>query len=120
MFAALAALFAPAAGQVIDVDTFRSGPICAVAFVLAVLIASAMYWRARFDFASLVIVIGFADAFVVCVGYRVIDEGIGFDVNDIGPALSSFGAMIVWATAATGTAALIMRRVRGNLRGVPA
>ena len=119
LFAAMAALFAPAAGQVIDVDTFRSGPTCIAAFLLAALVASTVYWRVRSDFASLVIVIGFVDAFVVCVGYRAIDEGIGFDFNDVGPALSSFGAMIVWAIAATGSAALIMRRLRGSLQEVP-
>jgi uncharacterized membrane protein len=119
LFAAMTALFAPAAGQVIDVDTYRSGPTCVVAFLLAVLIASAMYWRVWRDFPALVIVVGFVDAFVVCVGYRVIDEGIGFDVNDIAPGLSSFGAMIVWSIAATGSAALIMRRLRGSFRGAP-
>ena len=118
LFAAVAALFAPAAEQVIDVDSFRSGPTCVAAFLLAALIASAMYWKVRSDFAALVIVIGFVDAFVICVGYRVIEEGIGFDVNDVGPALSSFGAMIVWAIAATGSAALVMRRLRGSLHGV--
>ena len=118
LFAAVAALFAPAAGQVIDVDSFRSGPTCVAAFLLAVLIASAMYWKVRSDFAALVIVIGFVDAFVICVGYRVIEEGIGFDFNDVAPALSSFGAMIVWAIAATGSAALVMRRLRGSLQGV--
>jgi uncharacterized membrane protein len=118
LFAAVAALFAPAAGQVIDVDSFRSGPTCVAAFVLAALIASAMYWKVRSDFAALVIVIGFVDAFVICLGYRAIEEGIGFDVNDVAPALSSFGAMIVWAIAATGSAALVMRRLRGSLQGV--
>jgi uncharacterized membrane protein len=118
LFGAVAALFAPAAGQVIDVDTFSSGPTCIAAFLLAMLIASAMYWKVRSDFAALVIVIGFADAFVICVGYRVIDEGIGFDFNDVAPALSSFGAMIVWAIAATGSAALVMRRLRGSLQVV--
>jgi len=78
-----------------------------------------MYWRARTDFAALVIVIGFVDVFVVCVGYRVIDEAIGFDFDDVAPALTSFGAMIAWAIAATGSAAVIMRRLRGNLQAVP-
>ena len=78
-----------------------------------------MYWRVRPDFAALVIIIGFVDAFVVCIGYRVIDEGIGFDLNDVGPALTSLGAMIVWAIAATGSAAVIMRRLRSSLQEVP-
>ena len=117
LFAGMAALFAPAAGQVIDADTFKVGPLCVGAFVLAGIVASGLYWRVRPDFAALVIVIGFVDAFVVCVGYRVIDEGIGFDFDDTGPALTSFGAMIAWAIAATGSAAVIMRRLRGSLQG---
>jgi len=119
LFAGLVALFAPAAGQMIDVDTFKVGSLCVGAFVLAAGAASAMYWRARPDFAALVIVIGFVDDFVVCVGYRVIDEAIGFDFDDVAPALTSFGAMIAWAIAATGSAAVIMRRLRGNLQAVP-
>ena len=119
LFTAMAALFAPAAAQMFDVDNVATGAVCVIAFLLAVLVASTAYWRLWRDFPALVIIIGFADAFVVCVGYRVIDEGIGFDLNDIGPALSSLGAMIVWAIAATGSAALIMRRLRGNLQEVP-
>lgn len=119
LFAGMLSLFAPATGQVIDADAFMVGRLCVGAFVLAAIVASGMYWRVRPDFAALVIVIGFVDAFVVCVGYRVIDEGIGFDFDDTGPALSSFGAMIVWAIAATGSAAVIMRRLRGSLHGAP-
>jgi uncharacterized membrane protein len=117
LFAVMVALFAPAAGHVIDVDSFKIGALCVAAFALAAIVASLAYWRLRPDFAALVIVIGFADAFLVCVGYRVIDEGIGFDFDDTGPALTSFGAMIVWAIGATGSAAVIMRRLRGNLQG---
>lgn len=119
LFAAMAALFAPAAGQVIDVDTFRSGPTCIAAFLLAACIGAAVYRKVQPDFAALVIIIGHANAFVISVGYRVIDEGVGFDLDDVGPALTSLGAMIVWAIAATGSAALIMRRLRGSLQEVP-
>jgi uncharacterized membrane protein len=119
LFAAMAALFAPAAAQMFDVDDAAAGAACVIAFLLATVIASAVYWRMWRDFPALVIIIGFADAFVVCVGYRIINEGIGFELNDIGPALSSLGAMIVWAIAATGSAALVMRRLRGSLQEVP-
>jgi uncharacterized membrane protein len=118
LFAAMAALFAPAAEQMFDVDHLTAGAACVVAFLLAASIASALYWRRWRDFPALVIVIGFVDAFVVCVGYRVIDEGIGFELHDVGPALSSLGAMIAWAIAATGSAAVIMRRLHGGLREV--
>jgi uncharacterized membrane protein len=119
LFAAMAALFAPAAAQMFDFYNVAAGAVCVIAFLLATLVASVVYWRLWRDFPALVIIIGFADAFVVCVGYRVIDEGIGFDLNDVGPALSSLGAMIVWAIAATGSAALIMRRLRGSPKEVP-
>ena len=118
LFAAMAALFAPAAAQMFDNDDLATGVVCVAAFLLAVLAAAALYWRRWRDFPALVIVVGFVDAFVVCVGYRVIDEGIGFDLNEVGPALSSLGAMIAWAIAATGSAALVMRRLRGSLQEV--
>lgn len=119
LFAIMVALFGPAARQVIDVDTFRLGPVCVGAFVLAALIASAVYWRVRPDFAALVIVIGFGDLFIICIGYRVIEQAIGFDFDDVAPALTSFGAMIAWAIAATGSAAVVMRRLRANLQAAP-
>ena len=118
LFAVMAALFGPAAAQMFDIDNVAAGAVCVIAFLLAVMVASAVYWRLWRDFPALVIIIGFADAFVVCVGYRIIDEGIGFDLHDVGPALSSLGAMIVWAIAATGSAALIMRHLRGSLQEV--
>jgi hypothetical protein len=67
-----------------------------------------------------VIAIGVADAFVVCIGYRLIEESIGFSLDEAGPALLSSGAMIAWAVAATGGSALAMRRLRAALKDVPA
>jgi uncharacterized membrane protein len=120
LFAAMAVLFMPAAGNVVDIDEFGSGPLCLAAFLLVMVGAGGAYWRLRPDFAALVIVIGFADIFFICVGYRLIDEAIGFDWNDVAPALTSFGAMILWAIAGTGSAALAMRRLRGSVRVIPA
>jgi len=120
LFAAMAVLFVPAAGNIVDIDQFGSEPICLGAFLLAMLAVAGIYWRLRPDFAALVIIIGFADAFFICVGYRVIDEAIGFDFNDALPALASFGAMIAWAIAGTGSAALAMRRLHGSVQGVHA
>lgn len=120
LFAALAVLFLPATAEVVDIDEFGSAPLCLAAFLLTIVGAGGVYWRLRPDFAALVIVIGFADAFFICVGYRLIDEAIGFDFNDAVPALAGFGAMIAWGIAGTGSAALAMRRLRGGFRGVPA
>jgi len=120
LFAALAVLFLPATAEVVDIDEFGAARLCLAAFLLMVVGAGGVYWRLRPDFAALVIVIGFADAFFICAGYRLIDEAIGFDFNDAVPALTGFGAMIAWGIAGTGGAALAMRRLRGSLRGVPA
>jgi uncharacterized membrane protein len=120
LFAAMAVLFIPAAGNAVDIDEFGSEPLCLAAFLLTMVGAAGIYWRLRPDFAALVIVIGFADAFFICVGYRLIDEAIGFGFSHVAPALTSFGAMIAWAIAGTGSAALAMRRLRAGLQGIPA
>jgi len=117
LFAALAVLFAPAAAHVIDLEDLGSGPLSIGVFVLATLGAGAIYWRVKPDFAALVIVIGFGDLFFVCIGYRVIDEAIGFDLKEVAPALTSLGAMIAWAIAGTGSAGFAMRHLRGTVRG---
>jgi uncharacterized membrane protein len=120
LLAALAALFLPAAAHAVDIDEFGSPALCLAAFLLAIVGAGGIYWRLRPDFAALVIVIGFADAFFICVGYRLIDEAVGFDFDDAVPALTSLGAMIAWGIAGTGSAALAMRRLRASVRRVPA
>jgi len=117
MSAGLAALFAPAVAHVIDIEDLGSGPLSIAAFMLATLGAGWVYWRFKPDFAALVIVIGFADAFFICVGYRVIDEAIGFDFEEVVPALIGFGAMILWAIVGTGATGFAMRRLHGGLRG---
>ena len=120
LFAALAVLFGPAAIHVTGSDELRAGPLSEAVFLLMLVGAAAIYWRSRADFAALVIVIGFADAFFICVGFRLIDEIIGFDFDEAVPALAGFGAMIVWAIAGTGSAALVMRRLRSSMREVAA
>ena len=94
LFAAIAALFAPAAAFVMDAGELASRLLCVGAFMLAIIGAGGVYWRARPGFAALVIVIGFADAFFICLGYRVIEDAIGFDFDDAVPALTGFAAMI--------------------------
>jgi uncharacterized membrane protein len=120
VFAAAAILFIPAASHTVDAEDLGSPALCLAAFLAMILGAGWVYWRARPDFAALVIVIAFADAFFICVGYRLIDEVIGFDVDDVAPALASLGAMIIWAIAGTGSAGMAMRRLRGTLQGAPA
>ena len=120
LLAAIVVLFIPAAGVVVDVDVFGSPVLCLAAFLLMMAGAGGVYRRIWPDFAALVVVIAFADAFFICLGYRLIDEAIGFDFEDAAPALTSFGAMIAWGIAGTGSAALAMRRLRGRLQGAAA
>lgn len=115
LFAALAILFVPAASHLLDIEDVGAAPLCLAAFILALMGSGWTYWRVAHDFAALVIIVGFADVFFICLGYRAIDEAIGFDFDDLAPALTSFGAMILWAIAGTGTAALAMRRLRVGL-----
>ncbi|MGH6890845.1 MAG: DUF2157 domain-containing protein, partial [Dongiaceae bacterium] len=116
LFAAVAILFGPAAGYVVDVGAIEWEMLCLGAFLVALVIATGVYWRLVPDFAALVIVIGFADTLFVCVGYRLIDETIEFSFDQAGPALTGFASMIAWAIAGTGCAALAMRRLRHGLR----
>jgi len=120
LFAALAVLFAPAAAHALDIEALGSAPLCLAAFILLLLGSGCIYWRLMPDFAALVIIIGFADAFFICMGYRAIDETIGFDFDDAVPALTSFGAMVAWAVAGTGGAAMAMHRLRAGLKVVQA
>jgi uncharacterized membrane protein len=120
LLAVVAVLFVPAAAHAVDVEEFGSPAVCRIAFQANNAGASWVYWGIWPDFGALVLVIAFADAFFICVGYRLIDEAIGFDFEDAAPALTSFGAMIAWGIAGTGTAALAMRRLRGRLQGAAA
>ena len=117
LFAAVAILFAPAAGYVLDFEWIESKTLCLAAFLVVSAVAAWCYGRVLPDFAALVILIGFADAFFICLGFRLIGESIGFSVRDVGPALTSLAAMIVWAIGGTGSAALAMRRLRPALQG---
>lgn len=116
LFAALAILFVPAVSHVLDIEDVGAAPLCLAAFILVLIGSGWTYWRVMPDFAALVIIVGLADAFFICLGYRAIDETIGFDFDDLAPALTGFGAMIIWAIAGTGSAALAMRHLRAGLR----
>ncbi|HEX6118138.1 MAG TPA: DUF2157 domain-containing protein [Dongiaceae bacterium] len=115
LLAALATLFAPAAAHLLDIEDSGTESVSIAAFLLATGGAGVVYWRAKPDLAALVVVIGFADLFFICAGYRLIDEAIGFDFEQALPALTSFGAMIAWAIAGTGSAGLAMRRLSGSI-----
>ena len=116
LFAAILILFMPAAGSVLDIYGAEAPALCIGAFVAVSAVGAIVYWQKLPDFAALVIIIAFADAFFICVGVRLIDESIGFSWSDAGTGLSSLGAMILWAIAGTGGSAMAMRRLRTELR----
>ncbi len=89
-------------------------------FVGLSVLGAFVYWRKLPDFAALVIIIAFADAFFICIGVRLIDEAIGFSWSEAGTGLGSLGAMILWAIGGTGGAAMAMRRLRSDLGGAEA
>lgn len=120
LIAAVATLFAPAAGFVLDLEPAANAVTTLAPFPIAVAVGGWSYWRRLPDFAAMVILTGFVDAFVICIGYRLIEESIGFDFDRAETALGSSGAMILWAVAATGGAALVMRHLRGEMKaGMP-
>lgn len=116
LFAMLGALFVPAVHHVVDGWDVGSGMVSVVVFAAAIIATVAVYWRIWPDFAALVMAIAFADLFFICIGYRVIDEAIGFTFTDQAPALASFGGMILWAIVGTGSAAYAMRSLRSTMR----
>lgn len=116
LLACLTILFLPAAGYVLDFDARGTSPLNVAAFLLAAIAAGFVYWRVLPDFAALVVAIGLADALFICLGFRLIEEAIGFSLDEVGPGLSSLAAMIAWAIAGTGAAAKAMRRLHLELR----
>ena len=120
LFAAILILFMPAAGSVLDIDTAEAPALCIGAFVVASAAGAFVYWWKIPDFAALVIIIAFADALFICIGFRLIDESIGFSWSEAGTGLSSLGAMILWAIAGTGGSAMAMRWLRSDLRATGA
>jgi hypothetical protein len=56
-------------------------------------------------------VIGFALLFAIAIGYRVIDETVGFDGDDT-LLVTSVGLLVLWAVAAMGLAAKLLQVLR--------
>ena len=65
-------------------------------------------------------IIAFVDALFICIGFRLIEESIGFSWSQAGTGLGSLGAMILWAIAGTGGSAMAMRWLRSDLRAAGA
>mgnify|MGYP001054986482 CR=1 FL=1 len=120
LFAAILILFMAAAGSVLDIYTAEAPALCIGVFAAVSVAGAFVYWRKLPDFAALVIIIAFVDALFICIGFRLIEESIGFSWSQAGTGLGSLGAMILWAIASTGGSAMAMRWLRSDLRAAGA
>jgi hypothetical protein len=117
LIATLGLLFWPAAGYLLD-WLYGDGVFAVLAFVVALALGAVAYRRWLPDFAATTTVIGFALLFVIAVGYRVIDEAVGFDGGE-GLLVASAGLLVLWSVAAMGLAAKLLQLLRRNLEPQP-
>ncbi len=115
LIAALGLLFWPAAGYVLDWQGEIHAP---VAFVIAVAVGAVAYRRRLPDFAATTTIVGFAVLFVIAIGYRAIDEAIGFG-GDEALLVASAGLLVLWSAGAMGLAAKLLQALRRNLEPQP-
>ena len=90
-----------------------------VAFVIAVALGAVAYRRWLPDFAAATTVVGFAVLFAIAIGYRVIDEAVGFDGDEEALLVASVGLLVLWSVAAMGLAAKLLQMLRRNLEPQP-
>jgi uncharacterized membrane protein len=115
LIAALGFLFWPSLGYVLDWEGEVYAP---AAFVIALALGAVAYRRWLPDFAAATTVIGFALLFAIAIGYRVIDEVVGFD-GDESLLVASVGLLVLWAVAAMGLAAKLLQALRRTLEPQP-
>jgi len=116
LIATLGLLFWPAVGYVLDWEGEIYAP---VAFVIAVALGAVVYRRWLPDFAAATTVVGFALLFAIAIGYRVIDEAVGFDGDEEALLVASAGLLVLWSVAAMGLAAKLLQALRRNLEPQP-
>jgi hypothetical protein len=90
-----------------------------VAFVIALVLAAIAYRRWLPDFAATTTVIAFALLFAIAIGYRAIDEAVGFDGGDDALLVASVGLLVLWSVAAMGLAAKLLQVLRRGLELQP-
>jgi hypothetical protein len=64
-------------------------------------------------------VVGFAVLFAIALGYRAIDETVGFDGSEEALLVASVGLLVLWSVAAVGLAAKVLQMLRRNLEPQP-
>ena len=115
LIAALGFLFWPSLGYVLDWEGEVYAP---AAFIIALALGAVAYRRWLPDFAAATTVVGFALLFAIAIGYRVIDEVVGFD-GDESLLVASVGLLVLWAVAAMGLAAKLLQALRRTLEPQP-
>lgn len=115
VIATLGLLFWPAVGYVLDWEGDIYAP---VAFVIALALGAVAYRRWLPDFAAATAVVGFALLFAIAIGYRAIDEAVGFD-GDEALLVASAGLLVLWSVAAMGLAAKLLQLLRRSLEPQP-
>jgi uncharacterized membrane protein len=108
LIAALGFLFWQAVNYVLDLIGEAYAP---AAFATGLALAAVAYRRWLPDLAATTTVIGFALLFAIAIGYRVIDETVGFDGDDT-LLVTSVGLLVLWAVAAMGLAAKLLQVLR--------
>jgi len=116
LIATLGLLCWPAVAYVLDWEGEIHAP---AAFVIALALAAVAYRRWLPDFAASTAVIGFAALFAIALGYRVIEEAIGFDWQDETRLVASVGLLVLWSAAAMGLAAKLLQALRRRLEPRP-
>jgi uncharacterized membrane protein len=97
-FAALAVVFEPTVAYVLD---WNDNVIAALTFVALVVAMAAVYVRALPDFAVLAITTGFVALVLMAVGWRVLEETIGFEWSSTSKTVSMFALLTLWCAAMT-------------------
>jgi uncharacterized membrane protein len=116
VIATLVLLFIPAVSYVLD---WRGEELAPAAFLLALILGAVVYRRWLPDFAAGAALIGFAALFGIAVGYRAIEEIIGFDWDDEPRILASLGLLILWSVATMGLAAKLLQALHRRMEPQP-
>src|SRR5215475_5894633 len=111
LMATLGLLFWPAVAYLLSWDYSQDGIWAAAIFPIALALGAVAYRRWLPDFAATTTVLGFALLFVIGIGYRVIDEAVGFGRSET-LLVTSVGLLVLWSVAALGLAAKLLQMLR--------
>ena len=118
LIATLGLLFWPAAGYLLHWLYWADGFLAVLIFAMALALGALAYRQWLPDFAAVTAVIGFALLFAIAIGYRVIDEAVGFDGEE-SLLVASAGLLVLWSVAAMGLAAKLLQLLRRSLEPQP-